>query len=92
MLEGDDLSEDVRELDPRGRRGERRRTRPRREFDEEWDLDALVQQMQALYGTDITVDELQEEVELDARGADRGVRRGRARDVRREGAGVRRRS
>jgi preprotein translocase subunit SecA len=31
---------------------------------EDWDLDGLVTQMQALYGSDITVDELQEEVDL----------------------------
>ncbi len=35
------------------------------EFSEEWDLDALVAQMHALYGTDITVEELREEVELE---------------------------
>src|ERR671914_514824 len=34
------------------------------DFEEEWDLEALVQQMRGLYGTDITVDELREEVEL----------------------------
>jgi preprotein translocase subunit SecA len=31
---------------------------------EDWDLDGLVTQMQALYGSDITVDELHEEVDL----------------------------
>jgi preprotein translocase subunit SecA len=30
---------------------------------DEWDLDGLVAQMQALYGSDITVQELREEVE-----------------------------
>ncbi|MBI4171874.1 MAG: SEC-C domain-containing protein, partial [Actinobacteria bacterium] len=35
------------------------------EFPEEWDLDGLVQAMQALYGTDMTVQELRDEVELD---------------------------
>jgi preprotein translocase subunit SecA len=34
------------------------------ELPEEWDLAGLVQQMQALYGTDITEEELREEVEL----------------------------
>jgi preprotein translocase subunit SecA len=34
------------------------------EFSEEWDLDGLVQAMQALYQTEVTVDELREEVEL----------------------------
>ena len=51
-------------LDPRGRRGERPNA-TEAEFNEDWDLDALVQQMQALYGTDITVEELTEEVELE---------------------------
>ena len=31
---------------------------------EDWDLDGLVAQMTALYGSDITVDELREEVDL----------------------------
>ena len=35
------------------------------DFAEEWDLAALVAQMQGLYGTDITVEELREEVELE---------------------------
>jgi preprotein translocase subunit SecA len=35
------------------------------EYAEEWDLGALVQAMHDLYGSDITVDELKEEVELD---------------------------
>jgi preprotein translocase subunit SecA len=35
------------------------------EYAEEWDLGALAQAMHDLYGSDITVDELQEEVELD---------------------------
>src|SRR4029077_20655265 len=34
------------------------------EYVEEWDLGGLVTQMQALYGTDMTVEELREEVEL----------------------------
>ena len=35
------------------------------EFAEEWDFGALVTQMQSLYGSDITVEELREEVELE---------------------------
>src|SRR5687768_5569936 len=35
------------------------------EFAEDWDLAALVTQMQGLYGTDITVEELREEVALE---------------------------
>ena len=34
------------------------------EYPEDWDLDGLVAQMRALYGTDMAVDELREEVEL----------------------------
>jgi preprotein translocase subunit SecA len=34
------------------------------EYAEDWDLDALVKAMEALYGTEITVHELREEVEL----------------------------
>jgi preprotein translocase subunit SecA len=33
---------------------------------EDWDLDELVKQMEALYGSDITVEELKEEVEMTA--------------------------
>ncbi|HET7368056.1 MAG TPA: preprotein translocase subunit SecA [Gaiella sp.] len=39
------------------------------ESTEDWDLDGLVAQMHALYGTDITVDELREEVDVDSREA-----------------------
>ncbi|MBA2463346.1 MAG: preprotein translocase subunit SecA [Actinobacteria bacterium] len=64
VLEGEDLSEDVRgwieeviEVNVANA--------TEAEFAEDWDLEPLVQQMQALYGTDITVAELREEVELD---------------------------
>ncbi len=36
---------------------------------EDWDLDGLVAQMHALYGTDMTVEELREEVDVDSREA-----------------------
>jgi len=36
---------------------------------DEWDLAGLVAQMRALYGTDITVEELREEVDVDSRDA-----------------------
>jgi preprotein translocase subunit SecA len=39
------------------------------ESTEDWDLEGLVAQMHALYGTDITVDELREEVDVDSRDA-----------------------
>ncbi len=67
VLEGDDLSEDVRgwieeviSVNVANATEE--------EFTEEWDLSPLVQQMQGLYGTDITVEELTEEVELSREG------------------------
>jgi preprotein translocase subunit SecA len=64
VLEGDDLSEDVRDW-IREVVEANVLNATEDEFNENWDLDALVQQMQALYGTDITVAELREEVELD---------------------------
>jgi preprotein translocase subunit SecA len=64
VLEGEDLSEDVRDwIEEVIRVNVENATEA--EFAEDWDLAPLVQQMQALYGTDITVDELQEEVELE---------------------------
>jgi preprotein translocase subunit SecA len=64
VLEGDDLSEDVREwIHEVVAAGVMNATDG--DFAEEWDLGALVQQMQSLYGTDITVEELKEEVELE---------------------------
>jgi preprotein translocase subunit SecA len=63
VLEGDDLSEDVhdwvREVI------ERTVDQFLGEFSEEMDLDALVQAMHNLYGSDITADELREEVALE---------------------------
>src|SRR5215204_503677 len=64
VLEGDDLSEDVRDW-IREVVEANVQNATEAEFNEDWDLAALVQQMQALYGTDITVNELQEEVELE---------------------------
>ena len=64
VLDGEDLSEDVREW-IREVVEANVANATESEFPEEWDLDALVQQMQALYGTDITVEELREEVELE---------------------------
>ena len=43
VLEGEDLSEDVLDVDRRGRRAHRRRLHRRRATREEWDLDELVQ-------------------------------------------------
>ena len=64
VLDGEDLSEDVRDW-IREVVEANVANATESEFPEEWDLDALVQQMQALYGTDMTAEELREEVELD---------------------------
>ena len=64
VLDGDDLSDDVREwIREVIERNVVNLTEG--EYEEEWDLAALVAQMQALYGTDITVEELREEVALE---------------------------
>jgi len=64
VLEGEDFSDDVRAwIEEVVRVNVANATDE--EFAEDWNLEPLVQQMQALYGTDITVDELTEEVELD---------------------------
>ena len=64
VLDGDDLSDDVRDW-IREVVETTVSNATEGEYAEEWDLAALVQQMQALYGTDITVEELREEVELE---------------------------
>jgi preprotein translocase subunit SecA len=64
VLDGDDLSEDVKSW-VRDVVEANVINATEVEFADEWDLDTLVQQMQALYGTDITADELREEVELE---------------------------
>jgi preprotein translocase subunit SecA len=64
VLDGDDLSEDVREW-IREVVESAVANATEGEFAEEWDLQALVQQMHALYGSDITADELRDEVELE---------------------------
>src|SRR3954464_13667000 len=64
VLEGEDLSEDVREWIPEVIE----RTVDQfleAEYSEEWDIDALVLAMQNLYGSDITAEELRDEVGLD---------------------------
>ena len=64
VLDGDDLSEDVREW-IREIIEVNVTNATEGEFAEDWDLTALVAQMRGLYGTDITVEELREEVELE---------------------------
>ncbi len=67
VLEGEDLSEEVRGwIEEIVEAGVAQFTDA--EFAEEWDLEGLVTHMQSLYGTDITVDELREEdVDLTSR-------------------------
>ncbi|HLG07855.1 MAG TPA: preprotein translocase subunit SecA [Gaiellaceae bacterium] len=61
VLEGEDLSDDVREwIRETVEAGVAQLTDS--EFAEDWDLDALVTHMQSLYDTDITVQELRDEV------------------------------
>ncbi|HXF97792.1 MAG TPA: preprotein translocase subunit SecA, partial [Gaiellaceae bacterium] len=63
VLEGEDLSEEVREwIRETVEAGVAQFTDA--EFPEEWDLEGLVAHMQSLYGTDITVEELREEVDI----------------------------
>ena len=63
VLEGDDLSQDVRAwVDEVIEATVAQYTEG--DFTEEWDLDTLAEAMVALSGTDITVEELREEVEL----------------------------
>ncbi len=63
VLEGDDLSDEIREW-IREVVAVNVANFTESEYVEEWDLEGLVTQMQALYGTDMTVDELREEVEI----------------------------
>ena len=63
VLEGADLSDDVREWITETVEGTIAQLTDS-EFAEDWDLEGLVTSMQSLYGTDITVDELREEVNV----------------------------
>ncbi len=64
VLEGEDLSEDVRAwIEEVIQANVANATEE--EFAEDWDLEPLIQQMQGLYGTDITLEEIREEVDLD---------------------------
>jgi preprotein translocase subunit SecA len=67
VLEGEDLSDDVRGwIEEVIAANVANSTEG--ELAEEWDLEPLVRQMHALYGTDISVEELREEVELSREG------------------------
>ena len=68
VLEGEDLSDDVKEwIREAVEAGVTQFTDA--EFAEDWDLEGLVTHMQSLYGTDITADELREEVDVASRDA-----------------------
>ncbi len=68
VLEGEDLSEDVKEwIRETVETGVAQFTDS--EFTEDWDLDGLTGHMQNLYGSDITADELREEVDIGNREA-----------------------
>ena len=59
------------------------------EYAEEWDLEALVKQMATLYDTEVTADELREDLgELSTRVARRGLPGGCARLICGEGRGA----
>jgi preprotein translocase subunit SecA len=63
VLEGEDLSEEVRSwVEEVVERLVVQYTEE--QYGEEWDLDALVEAMRSLYGTEITLDELRDEVQL----------------------------
>src|SRR5919106_2429200 len=64
VLEGDDLSDDVRAW-IREVVEANVLNATEAEYNEDWDLAALCQAMSSLYGSDITPDELREEVELE---------------------------
>jgi preprotein translocase subunit SecA len=68
VLEGDDLSDEIRAWIEEVIAANVAQFADA-ETTEEWDLDGLVAQMHALYGTDMTVDELREEVDVDSREA-----------------------
>ncbi len=68
VLEGDDLSDEIRTWIEEVIAANVAQFADA-ETTEEWDLDGLVAQMRALYGTDMTVDELREEVDVDSREA-----------------------
>jgi len=68
VLEGEDLSEEVREWIREVVEASVTQATDS-EYPEEWDLETLVTSMQSLYGTDITVDELREEIDVTSRDA-----------------------
>ena len=92
VLEGEDMSDQVRSWIDEIVEGTVLQF-TQEEYSEEWDLEALTNAMAQLYKTEITAQELREDLARHhARGADRGVPDRRARRVQREGGGVRRRT
>jgi preprotein translocase subunit SecA len=68
VLAGDDLSDEIRQwIEEVVAANVAQFTEA--EVSEEWDLDGLVAQMQALYGTDMTAQELRDEVDVASRDA-----------------------
>ena len=65
VLEGEDLSEDVRAWIREVVERTIDQFLAADDYAEEWDLDALVQAMENLYGSDITAEELRDEVGLE---------------------------
>jgi len=63
VLEGEDLSDEVREWIRETVESAVTQSTDA-EFAEEWDLDGLVTAMESLYGSDITVEELREEINV----------------------------
>ena len=88
VLEGQDMSDQVREwIDEVIARTVAEFTQE--DYAEEWDLEGLVKQMAALYDTEVTVDELREDIgEVTRESLDGGIPGGRARLVHREGRGA----
>jgi preprotein translocase subunit SecA len=68
VLEGEDLSEEVRDWIRETVEASVAQLTDS-EYPEEWDIDSLVTNMQSLYGTDITAEELREEIDLTNREA-----------------------
>ncbi|HVM17760.1 MAG TPA: preprotein translocase subunit SecA [Gaiellaceae bacterium] len=64
VLEGEDMSDQVREWIEEAIAGIVS-AHTEAEYSEEWDLDALARAMHDFYGSDITADELRDEVDLD---------------------------
>ena len=91
VLEGEDLSERRAASGSARSSSGRSTSSSRREYSEEWDLDALVLAMQNLYGSDITAEELRDEVGLDRDKLVARVRRRRAGRVQAARGALRRR-